>query len=552
MTINKVVQQDVIDGVTDGANAANLVNDSKRATNEIIDVVNNQGTTTSVDVGTDQDQIELNSQKTFRMFDSLTSAAAFVTANPTAIKQVSTTSFRSEDECAGLSIDYPDGGGADYVVVDAGTGIDDGGSFINAGSKQLKLSPKTVNNIRVYGIVGNGVYDDLSQLIAADLSGLRFSIADIALNISTPYKATSGTFEIGPRTTLSNATSSGMFNQNLGFLAGSGVGNDYRIPDRTYFGLAASNWGGANGVDGGSWLDTAADGPHYLLRNAQILSMTSPDQPAFAVVGAAKVEELSTRAAIGLASAVVNQGLGGARGIMVEAQHQINSGGTTWGMEVAIKNASGGGQLISPFGSASNMSFGIQINGGSDPAFGPVATDPVTAAMIINSHTKNTPYGFYTGIQFRDGTIVGTEPEAISAPAGYAFKWYEDTDRTVAGVIKSINNTPNSKVTLQLQSSGVSILNNQNSSAFDIVTAPTDVNRLQVRSATVGSAPRINSTGPDTNVDLQLYTKGDGLLQINQEPVAATTPSNFSADSYIQVKKASGAILYIPIMTSAW
>ena len=56
---------------------------------------------------------------------------------------VTTTSYRSEAECLGLSIDYPDGGGGDYIVVPSGTGVADGGSFIDAGSKQIKL---IVNN----------------------------------------------------------------------------------------------------------------------------------------------------------------------------------------------------------------------------------------------------------------------------------------------------------------------------------------------------------------------------------------------------------------------
>jgi len=114
---DQVPYADIVDKETDGENAALLINDTKRAINELI----------------------VDTDASFKSFDSLTSAIAFVTANPNTIERLSTASYRDEAECGALGIDYPDGGGADYTVVSSGTGVDDGGSFINAGTKQLKL-----------------------------------------------------------------------------------------------------------------------------------------------------------------------------------------------------------------------------------------------------------------------------------------------------------------------------------------------------------------------------------------------------------------------------
>ena len=115
-------------------------------------------------IGTEQDQIELNSQKTFKSFDSLTAAIAFVTANPNTIERLSTSSYRSQAECTTLGIAYPDGGGADYVVVAGGTGVDDGGSFINAGDKQLKLVIRGEVSLRQFGALVDGSTDDSTQI----------------------------------------------------------------------------------------------------------------------------------------------------------------------------------------------------------------------------------------------------------------------------------------------------------------------------------------------------------------------------------------------------
>ena len=117
------------------------------------------GTASVVNVGTAQDQIETNALKDFKSFDSLTSAIAYVTAYPDNIKRLDTASRRSSSECAALGINYPDGGGADYIVAASGTGTPDGGSFINAGSVQLQLNMAGDVIGEVFGALGT-VLDD--------------------------------------------------------------------------------------------------------------------------------------------------------------------------------------------------------------------------------------------------------------------------------------------------------------------------------------------------------------------------------------------------------
>lgn len=160
MTISKVSYADIVNQQTDGENAAALINDEKRAINETIDFVSdlpdsaNFGTAAVVDTGTAQDQIELNSQKTFKSFDSLTSAIAFVAASPSTIERLYTASHRARAECTALGIAYPDGGGVDYVIEDNdGKGASDG--VWAAGSKQLKISVQGGEiNLEVFGTHG--------------------------------------------------------------------------------------------------------------------------------------------------------------------------------------------------------------------------------------------------------------------------------------------------------------------------------------------------------------------------------------------------------------
>lgn len=99
-------------------------------------------------------------------FPSLSEAVVAVTSSPSEFPFVETASRYSEAECASYGIDYPCGGGALYEVVPSGTGVADGGSFIDAGTVQLKLVTPSSGFVSalVFGMVGNNVDDDSSAL----------------------------------------------------------------------------------------------------------------------------------------------------------------------------------------------------------------------------------------------------------------------------------------------------------------------------------------------------------------------------------------------------
>lgn len=72
-------------------------------------------------------------------FDGLSSAVAFVTSYPNKLVSLTTSSEKTVAECATAGIQYPDGKGASYAIIGAGTETADGINFIDAGTKQLKL-----------------------------------------------------------------------------------------------------------------------------------------------------------------------------------------------------------------------------------------------------------------------------------------------------------------------------------------------------------------------------------------------------------------------------
>ena len=84
--------------------------------------------------------------------DSVDSAITWATDNATTLQSIRTTSYRDEAACLALSIPYPDGGGADYVVK-PNTYTPLGGDHV-AGTVVLALNLKPINDIRAWGVTG--------------------------------------------------------------------------------------------------------------------------------------------------------------------------------------------------------------------------------------------------------------------------------------------------------------------------------------------------------------------------------------------------------------
>mgnify|MGYP003629517383 CR=1 FL=1 len=112
-------------------------------------------------------------------FEGVANAIAALVANPDGYDSVETLSYRTKAECTSLSISYPDEGGAKYSVVAAATGTADGGGFIDAGTKQLKLAYSDTISVNQFGALGKGTLDNLLPIQAA------LDFADITTTVTT-------------------------------------------------------------------------------------------------------------------------------------------------------------------------------------------------------------------------------------------------------------------------------------------------------------------------------------------------------------------------------
>ena len=145
--VTKVTAVNIQDKVTTGDKAATLINDNKRAINQVIDAKEeslgnpvNSGRLLSSTADGVRKWVDVGRSRTFQ---SVVDAVNYVTVNPNTLDQVTTVSYRNKVECTSLGIDYPDGNGGEYTVVEGESLL--AGLVIAAGVKQLKLITQKIN-----------------------------------------------------------------------------------------------------------------------------------------------------------------------------------------------------------------------------------------------------------------------------------------------------------------------------------------------------------------------------------------------------------------------
>lgn len=405
-----------------------------------------------------------------------------------------------------------------------------------------------VVNVKDEGSVGNGVIDDRAAFDAANTKDQLSFIPkpDVSYAFSSPTQMDKSPVLIDPSSKWEDVFDGGDLGLRRGFLADWVAGaNIWRFSDRVFVGEASDKFAGTSLPDlGTSWLSSATEGPAYVLANAQMLSMTRSGDPSYAIVGAGIVDVGDTRACASFGGVAINKGSASARCGIFEVQHETTTN-TSWGLEVQVKNSSGGGQLISPYGAVPNMTFGMQITAGGDDAFGPISTNPATAGVIITASNSAGSPGWYTGIQFRDGSIVGSEPEAIAFSQGQCIKWYESDTRTPAALIRSNINTAGKTLKLSFENDQLSLVNEGGSTVFNIAATATDINRVQINSSATGIPPSIRMAGADANIDFRLLPKGSGLVRFGaHSAIGAETVTG-----YIEIKDDTGVVRKLAVLS---
>ena len=283
---------------------------------------------------------------------------------------------------------------------------------------------------------------------------------------------------------------------------------------------------------------------------------------------------------------------------------QFTQGNYGFGMELAIKNLEGINRNSTPYVFTTGT-YGIWFAAGGDPSYGGAPTNPSNTAIAIGANGST----WNKGIIFRADGITGTDGTtgtgtAIEMAKGHQLVWRTPTNY-FGFTIRSDATNDTANMTLaagngyvgvygysgvsavfQAVSSPANYLSFYNSAAASypqIVAAGSDTNigvfyrakgtaphrffaqdslsYEEFRAGGVNSAPVnyvhaygtnasggravLSATGADTNVDMQLVTKGTGVVRFGTHTATADT----AISGYIEIKDASGVIRKLAVIS---
>lgn len=135
----------------------------------------------------ENDQFVMTNQPTDSFsssFPGLSDAITAVTANPDSFDRIKTDSYRNKTECTALGITYPDGGGAEYTVINGAGDVINSGIW-GAGTRQLKITHNDVINAAQYGAIA-GI--DSTTLIQGAINTLSGNVNSAGGQILIPAK----------------------------------------------------------------------------------------------------------------------------------------------------------------------------------------------------------------------------------------------------------------------------------------------------------------------------------------------------------------------------
>lgn len=104
--VDKVLYSDIVDAETDGENAARLINDSKRAVNEVVEIANGLGTSSTKNVGTSSDEVPTNSDLGEAAYKNMATGGETVVGTANKIPDSQAVKYAIDQLAPALSLNY--------------------------------------------------------------------------------------------------------------------------------------------------------------------------------------------------------------------------------------------------------------------------------------------------------------------------------------------------------------------------------------------------------------------------------------------------------------
>ena len=312
-----------------------------------------------------------------------------------------------------------------------------------------------------------------------------------------------------------------------------------RFADRVFVGGAIKH----NGTNSGTqpdWLTTKliSYGRTFGFQHVtQFASLTDEaPQSCNAILGAGKTSNFTSLGnCIGVLGVGINDNTSisgvGAWGGYFEGFKQSGALGPTYACEFDTINF---GAVVdsTPYTQGVTQTVAIQIASGAEFIGTAAATSAINMWNNGAVYRKGIIFG-YNAFDGADGTN-GTA-EVISLGKGHTMQWWAAAGRT-SGIVCE-GTTTASGLLQRFADNQVQFRNQTGKPVFQVFSDNSHVNYISARSSATGNAAQILSAGDDTNIDLQLFPKGTGVLRYGTFTAGAVTNNG-----YITIRTEDGVV----------
>ncbi|UDL93226.1 hypothetical protein LGH83_11470 [Lichenihabitans sp. PAMC28606] len=342
--------------------------------------------------------------------------------------------------------------------------------------------------------------------------------------------------------------------------------NTTRFNHRVFFGKEASLYDGSYAGNAPNWEWTTAGGIFaYLPRNAETITMHPYGSIGGLYAGhtenSGSLPEIANSACCNIPLAI----------------HSLNDNTSiiqpSWGLYSTITRLPGTGSQVNEIdvmnaddvvhratayapGAGSDWTIGWGLNAGGEAATGKEVypqKSAATAAMFVGSNGST----WDKGIVFQSGAISPSESGHtvdIEMPSNHWLKWIADNTGAATAYVTSSVSTVAHAIGLTFSDSGALFQSPDGSQiSLQIQSVPNSVNRLIVSPSVTGSPVAVTATGSDTNVDIDLVSKGSGVINIQGAMIVPfLTPTSSSASCRPNQVAADKDFLYSCIAANHW
>lgn len=315
---------------------------------------------------------------------------------------------------------------------------------------------------------------------------------------------------------------------NSNFYAPSAVIS--RFNDRVFVGDATQN-NGTNVASQPDWLTTyqIAKGRSYgYVQTSQfsVLNTSYGDSLTTVVVGA-RTSTHTAHNVIAVTGMGVNDATTGGANNQAwagyfEAFRDTGTAGNggAYGIEIDTMNYVSAAAVTDPYSQSNDQTVSAQLAAGG--GF-PGTMYPTTVG--INFQNNNST--FDKGIVFGSNSITGATGTsgtgiAIAFGRGHTIQWYGSAGVTTSSILST--GTLTAAAIQQLFSDNAVVFRNASSKTIlNVQGVSSGVNGIQVLGSSTGNAVAVQAVGDDTNIPLQLSSKGSGTITLNNPTVVSGT-----------------------------